>query len=82
MPFVDTNSHLTTKPHNLTSNVKASLKAMTDTVILGSSIGVFRFFFFYAGRFFPIRERSLGVTAWTLVIPERSGGDGFKEANF
>ena len=32
MPFVDTNSHLTTKPFNSTSSVKAILKGMTDTV--------------------------------------------------
>ena len=42
----------------LTSSVTAILKAMTDTVFLGPTLGVVRFFLFRLGGFFNKREYS------------------------
>ena len=58
MPFLDTNSHLTTKPYNFDINVQAILKAMIDTVFLGPSLGGVRFFLLPVRVFFNKREYS------------------------
>ena len=56
MPFLDTNSHVTTKPYNFDIKCQAILKAMIDTFFLGPSLGGLRFF--NGGRFFQ-QERVL-----------------------
>ena len=68
MLFVDTNSHLTAKLHNLTSSVKAILKAMTNTGFLGPSVGVVSFLNL-RWKIFLTRESALGLTGWTLFYP-------------
>ena len=55
MPFLDTNSLLTTKPKHF--DIKAILKAIIDTVFLGPGLGG-SYFFITGGRFFQ-RERVL-----------------------
>ena len=58
MPFVDTNSDLTTKLYNFTSSVKAIRKAMTQTTFLEPSLEGVRIFLFTTGGFPNERECS------------------------
>ena len=52
--------------HTIFTSSVNILKAMTDTVFQGPSVGLVRIFFIYDGRFFSTRETSLVLTGWTL----------------
>ena len=65
MPFVDTNSHLKTKPHVLRSSLRTILKVMTNTEFLGPSLREVTILYSW-WEVFPTRESVLGLTSWTL----------------
>ena len=65
MPFVDTNSHLTTKLHKFDIKCQSNSKSYDQHCFLGPKLGVVRFFYLQ-WEVFPTKESALGLTGWTL----------------
>ena len=58
MPFVDTNSHLTTKPSNFDIKCHSNSESYDRQFFLGPSLGVVRFLYLRLEVFFNDREYS------------------------
>ena len=65
MAFLDTNSHLTTKPYNFDIKCQYNLESYDRYGFLAPSLGGFRLIYLRWKVFFSTRESTLGLTGWT-----------------
>ena len=71
MLFVDTKSHLTTKPSNFDIKCQSNSKSYDQHVFFGPSLSVVRIFYL-RWDVFTTRESALGLTGWTFSYRFRS----------
>ena len=68
MPFVDTNSHLTTKPSNFDIKCHSNSKSYDRHGFFGTKFKGSQNFFIYGGRFFNEREYSRADWLDLLIV--------------
>ena len=67
MLFVDTNSHLTTKPHNCYIKCQSNSQSYEWHNFLGTKFRGGQDFFYLWWKVFSTRESTLALTAWTFL---------------
>ena len=66
MPFVDTNSHLATKPYNFDIKCQSNSESYDQHIFFGTKFrGGQNFYLIW--EVFPTRESTLGLTGWTFL---------------